>query len=69
MARKPPEIKVISYVRKGDELVRFDDLSKEEREKIATDLKIRWLNALFAGQAVFAAADGVDTTSGDWIKV
>ena len=58
MARKSQEIKVVSYVHKGDELVRFEDLSQEDREKAATELKVRWLNAMFDGRAVFYVRHG-----------
>ncbi len=54
---KTQEIKVTSYVHRGDELVNFDDLTKEERKRAATELKVRWLNALFDGRAEFYAVD------------
>ena len=52
MAKKM-EIKVVSYVRVGDELVNTDDLSPEQKVDLATRLKVTYLNHLFAGQAVF----------------
>ena len=56
MAKRNQEITVISYVHKGGELVRFDDLTEEEKVRAATELKIRWLNGLFDGKAVFYPA-------------
>lgn len=51
-------IRVESFVYKADgSLVNFDDLDPEERRKAATELKKRYLNALFAGQAVFTEAE------------
>ena len=47
-------IRVESYVHRADgSLVNFDELQGEERVRAATELKKRYLNALFAGQAVF----------------
>lgn len=51
--REKPKITVISYVRKGGELVRFDSLSAEEREMAARTLLLRYLNGLYRGQAEF----------------
>lgn len=50
---KEREIKTVSYVHIGDKLVRMDDLDEEQRRKIATRLKITYLNALFRGKAEF----------------
>ena len=36
MARKQPEIKVVSYVHVGNELVNTDDLSPERKRELAT---------------------------------
>ncbi len=47
-------IRVESFVHKPDgSLVNFDELSGEERVRAATELKKRYLNALYAGTAVF----------------
>lgn len=47
------EIKTRSWVHKGNGLVAFDALSDAEREALATQLKVTWLNSLFAGVATF----------------
>lgn len=54
MAKKY-DIKVISYVHKGDKLVRFDSLTPQERKEAATQLKIIWLNSIFEGKVIFRA--------------
>lgn len=51
------EIKAVSYVHVGDKLVCTDDLTQEQKRRLATELKLKWMNALFAGQAEFYAAD------------
>lgn len=56
MARKQQKIKVISYVRVGEELVETSQLTPEQRLEMATVLKIRYLNTLFAGRAEFRPA-------------
>ena len=57
MARKR-EIKTVSFVHIGDELVNTDDLSDEQRRKLATWLKTTYLNTLFMGKAEFFEAGG-----------
>lgn len=57
MGRKPIEIKTESYVHVGGELVRFDELPPELKQRAATELKIMWMNALFHGRAVFTAEE------------
>lgn len=52
MAKGKP-ITVRSWVHKGGELVNVDTLSPAEREKVATQLKLAWLNALYKGVATF----------------
>ena len=37
------------YVTKNGQLVRFDDLSLEEKRIAATELKLRYLRAMFPG--------------------
>lgn len=56
MARKQQKIKCISYVRVGGELVETSKLSPEQKERLATWLKVTYLNALFAGRAEFSVA-------------
>lgn len=60
MARKAQQSKitVISYVRRQNgEKVRVDELSKEERCKVANQLRTIWFNELYKGVAVFHAAE------------
>ena len=47
------KIKVISYVRVGEKLVETSQLTPEQKRQLGTWLKTTYLNALFAGQAVF----------------
>ena len=54
--RKKIEINTVSYVHVGDQLVRFDDLSQEQKAKAATALKLAYLNAMFQGKAKFYVA-------------
>ena len=55
--RKTQEIKVITYVEKNGELVRFDDLTPEEKQYAATKLKLDYLNAMYRGIAHFYVDD------------
>jgi len=51
-------IRVESYVQGPDgELINFDDLTQEQRTKVATELKKRWLNELYRGVATFTEAE------------
>ena len=50
---KKQEIKTVSFVHIGDELVNTDDLDDEQRRRLATWLKTTYLNALFQGKAEF----------------
>lgn len=52
MAKKQ-EIRTVSFVHIGDELVNTDDLNDEQRRRLATWLKTTYLNALFRGKAEF----------------
>ena len=45
--RKKQVIRTESYVTKNGQLVRFDDLTLEEKRIAATELKLRYLRALF----------------------
>lgn len=56
MAKKL-EIKCISYVHVGDQLVRFDELTKMQRAAASQELLVRYLNELYRGQAIFEAAE------------
>ena len=58
--RKAQVIQVISYVRRSGEAVRFADLTPEERQRAATELKLAYLNELYRGKAVFFRADTED---------
>ena len=55
MAKKI-EIRTVSYVHVGDKLVCTDDLTQDQKCRLATELKVEWMNALFHGQAEFYAA-------------
>ena len=58
MARKNDrKITVRTWVHKDGELVQVKDLSPEDRQKVATWIKLNWCNAIFAGQAVFTVAE------------
>ena len=50
---KKQEIKTVSFVHIGDELVNTDDLDDEQRRRLATWLKTTYLNALFQGKVEF----------------
>lgn len=52
--KRDAKIKTVSYVHVGDQLVRFDDLTDDQRQRAATELKFRYLSELYRGQAVFA---------------
>ena len=52
MAKKK-QIKTVSFVHVGNELVNTDDLDVEQRRKLATWLKTTYLNTLFQGKAKF----------------
>ena len=57
MARKQ-EIKTVSFVHIGDELVNTDDLNDDKRRRLATWLKTTYLNTLFQGKAEFFESGG-----------
>jgi len=50
---KKQEIRTVSFVHIGDELVNTDDLDDEQRRRLATWLKTTYLNTLFKGRAEF----------------
>lgn len=56
MAKKEQrKIKCISYVHVGDKLVETSQLNPEQKERLASWLKVTYLNNLYAGKAVFWA--------------
>jgi len=57
VARKQ-EIKTVSFVHIGDDLVNTDDLNDDQRRKLATWLKTTYLNTLFQGKAEFFESSG-----------
>ncbi len=58
MAKKV-EIKCISHVHMGDQLVRFDALPEEQRTAASQELLVRYLNELYRGKAVFEVEEAV----------
>lgn len=54
--KRNTEIHTVSYIRMNGKLVRFDSLPDDIKRKAATELKIRYLNELYRGQAVFEEA-------------
>lgn len=48
-------IRVQSFVYRGNERVAMESLTEEEKIKVATELKLRYMNTLFAGKARFYA--------------
>lgn len=56
MARKQITIRTESFVHIGEALVRFDDLTPEQKTEAATKIKIAYMNELYRGKAVFVAA-------------
>jgi len=61
VARKQ-EIRTVSFVHIGGQLVNTDALDDGQRRKLAAWLKTTYLNTLFRGKAEFYAAD---TESGE----
>ena len=58
MARRQQEpIKVRAFVTVNGEYVDVDTLSPEMRKEVATQLKLKWMNAMFRGKAVFSVAE------------
>lgn len=59
MARPKQVIRTVSYVHSKDGgLIRFDDLTDEQKRKAATELKIRMLSAMFPGVEFFVKNEG-----------
>lgn len=55
MARKQKEIKVISYCYVGDQLTAVDDLTAEQKERLAISIQYNCLTAQYGGVAEFYA--------------
>jgi len=55
--RQQEPIQVRSFVTVNGESVEVASLSPEMRREVATQLKLRFLNAMFRGQAVFSVAE------------
>lgn len=53
-------IHVVAYVQSANGPVDVDTLSPEKKREVATALKIRYFNALYAGQAHFWEAGKED---------
>jgi len=58
--RKEQKITVRAWVHVGDQLVDVDTLSPEMKQKLATELNLSLMNALYAGRAVFTVAEKPD---------
>ena len=56
MKKERPPIRVEAFCYVGETLVNVDDLSQEQKVKLATELKRRYLNELFRGRAEFVPA-------------
>lgn len=50
---KKQEMKTVSFIHIGGDLVNTDDLDDDQRRRLATWLKTAYLNALFQGRAEF----------------
>lgn len=61
MARKKYAIRTESYVYVGETPVRFDDLTPEQKRQAATELKLRWMRALYPGVEFYAGGGKEDT--------
>ena len=53
---KDMKITVRTWVHKDGELTEVCELSPDEQKEVATQLKLKWLNALYAGKAKFEKA-------------
>jgi len=47
------KIRTVSYIKAGEKLVCTEGLTPKQKAYVATVLKMRYLNELFAGRAVF----------------
>ena len=68
MAKKQ-EIRTVSFVHIGDELVNTDDLDDDQRRRLATWLKTTYLNTLFQGKAEFFESCGAVELDGSCKKL
>lgn len=58
MAKKhKQEIRTVSFVHVGDQLINTDQLNQHQKRKLATWLKKTYLNALFRGKVEFFESD------------
>ena len=57
--KKGEKLIVRSWVHKDGELVEVSALSPAERAEVATQLKLKRLNAMYAGRATFSRAPGL----------
>lgn len=48
-----PKIRVEAFCYVGDKLVNVDELNQEQKVRLATELKRRYLNELFRGRVEF----------------
>lgn len=55
--RKEIKIRVESYVHVGDQLVNTRDLTPEQKQRLATWIKLNWCQELYRGKAVFSLAE------------
>ena len=53
MAARREKIKVVSYVHVGETTVNTEELTQDQRRRLATELTLRWLNELYRGTAEF----------------
>lgn len=61
MAKKKYAIRTESYVYVGETPVRFDDLTPEQKRAAATELKLRWMRALYPGVEFYAGGEEKST--------
>ena len=62
MARKQDrQIEVRAFVTIDGKPVDVDTLGPEMRQEVATQLKLKWMNAMFYGKAVFYPQGARDT--------
>lgn len=61
--KKQRKITVKAFVHVGNELVDVDTLPPEKKVELATQLKVNWLNGMFAGKAVFRPAQREEASS------
>lgn len=59
MPRQKPVIRTVSYVHSKDGgLIRFDDLTDEQKRQAATELKLRLLRTMFPDVEFFVKKEG-----------